>query len=241
MLAPTESAPNRPSPLPLPSGPVAAELGPAVMADDPCEAAFSAADPPGPTKYYRARYYDPKIGRFISEDPIGLRGGDVNFYAYVRNSPTNFIDPLGLQWVPPRDAQGNPMTSGALPDANFYGAEAHFFGGGGATSVTCTDECGKKRTFRFAKVCLGGAMGADFSAGYVTGMEGLKCRADSYKGYFYEAGASWGYGSGGADFGYNSNGPFGGPGSLSGVNEGSLGFGLGFRLKSTWCYYIPIP
>jgi RHS repeat-associated protein len=44
--------------------------------------------------YYRARYYSPQLGRFISEDPIGLTGG-TNFYAYVRNAPTNFIDPLG--------------------------------------------------------------------------------------------------------------------------------------------------
>jgi len=45
--------------------------------------------------YYRARYYDPTIGRFISEDPIGFRGGK-NFYAYVGNGPVNLTDPLGL-------------------------------------------------------------------------------------------------------------------------------------------------
>ena len=47
--------------------------------------------------YYRARYYDPAIGRFISEDPIGFDGGNVNFYAYVHDSPTNLVDPSGLQ------------------------------------------------------------------------------------------------------------------------------------------------
>jgi RHS repeat-associated protein len=45
--------------------------------------------------YYRARYYDPKIGRFISEDPIRFQGG-VNFYAYVANRPTVNVDPFGL-------------------------------------------------------------------------------------------------------------------------------------------------
>jgi RHS repeat-associated protein len=45
--------------------------------------------------YYRARYYDPNIGRFISEDPVGLLGG-VNFYAYVDNDPVNWIDSWGL-------------------------------------------------------------------------------------------------------------------------------------------------
>jgi RHS repeat-associated protein len=45
--------------------------------------------------YYRARWYDPVIGRFISEDPIGLAGG-INEYAYVGNDPLNRLDPTGL-------------------------------------------------------------------------------------------------------------------------------------------------
>ncbi len=47
--------------------------------------------------YYRARWYDAQIGRFISEDPIGFAGGDVNMYGYVKNNPLNKKDPLGLQ------------------------------------------------------------------------------------------------------------------------------------------------
>lgn len=46
--------------------------------------------------FYRARYYDPKAGRFVTKDPIGFAGGDVNFYAYVGNNPLNLIDPFGL-------------------------------------------------------------------------------------------------------------------------------------------------
>jgi RHS repeat-associated protein len=46
--------------------------------------------------YMRARYYDPAVGRFISEDPIGFDGGDVNLYAYVLNNPILFIDPWEL-------------------------------------------------------------------------------------------------------------------------------------------------
>lgn len=46
--------------------------------------------------YYRARYYHPRLQRFISEDPVGFNGGDVNLYSYVFNSPTNLNDPLGL-------------------------------------------------------------------------------------------------------------------------------------------------
>ncbi len=46
--------------------------------------------------YYRARYYSPVLQRFISEDPIGFDGGDINLYAYVANDPLNLLDPLGL-------------------------------------------------------------------------------------------------------------------------------------------------
>jgi len=45
--------------------------------------------------YYRARYYQSELKRFISEDPIEFAGGDVNLYAYVLNSPVNFTDPSG--------------------------------------------------------------------------------------------------------------------------------------------------
>jgi RHS repeat-associated protein len=47
--------------------------------------------------YYKARYYSPKLGRFLQCDPIGYEGGDLNLYAYVRNAPLNFRDPLGLE------------------------------------------------------------------------------------------------------------------------------------------------
>ena len=45
--------------------------------------------------YYRARYYCPDTGRFLSEDPIGFAGLDENLYRYVFNNPTNYIDPNG--------------------------------------------------------------------------------------------------------------------------------------------------
>ncbi|WP_304511166.1 RHS repeat-associated core domain-containing protein, partial [Aquisphaera insulae] len=46
--------------------------------------------------YDNARYYDPAVGRFTALDPIGLGGGDPNFYRYVGNGPTNATDPTGL-------------------------------------------------------------------------------------------------------------------------------------------------
>jgi RHS repeat-associated protein len=54
--------------------------------------------------FYRARYYSPRLGRFISEDPLGVAGGDLNFYAYVFDNPTNLTDPSGLKG-------DNPITN----------------------------------------------------------------------------------------------------------------------------------
>jgi len=43
-----------------------------------------------------ARNYDPRIGRFISEDPIHILSGETNYYRYVGNSPMIQTDPYGL-------------------------------------------------------------------------------------------------------------------------------------------------
>src|SRR5271154_347140 len=44
--------------------------------------------------YYRARYYSPNSGRFLSEDPMGLTAGP-NLYQYALGNPTNLRDPHG--------------------------------------------------------------------------------------------------------------------------------------------------
>ena len=65
--------------------------------------------------YYRARYYDPMEGRFISKDPIGFNGGDVNLYGYVQNSPINWTDPSGLNPFTDAYCAFSP-TIGAIAD-----------------------------------------------------------------------------------------------------------------------------
>jgi RHS repeat-associated protein len=77
--------------------------------------------------YYRARYYHPRLQRFISEDPIGLRGEDVNLYGYVSGNPVALVDPLGLASLTtdmkngkttfdprPEDPNANPTTIDTL-------------------------------------------------------------------------------------------------------------------------------
>jgi RHS repeat-associated protein len=66
--------------------------------------------------YYRARYYDPKNGRFLNEDPIGFRGSDENFYRYCINNPLNYFDPTGLAKKKGGEGSSSPyIGSGTIP------------------------------------------------------------------------------------------------------------------------------
>jgi len=47
--------------------------------------------------YFGARYYDPNVGRFTSVDPVK----DNHAYAYVGNNPMNYVDPTGMDEIPP--------------------------------------------------------------------------------------------------------------------------------------------
>ncbi|RZF20637.1 hypothetical protein DAY19_11670 [Halobacteriovorax vibrionivorans] len=46
--------------------------------------------------YLYNRDYNPGVGRFMSEDPTGFKGKDLNLYRYVSNSPFLYIDPFGF-------------------------------------------------------------------------------------------------------------------------------------------------
>jgi RHS repeat-associated protein len=46
--------------------------------------------------YYRARYYNPRLQRFIGQDPLGFGGADLNLYAYAANDPVDFGDSSGM-------------------------------------------------------------------------------------------------------------------------------------------------
>jgi RHS repeat-associated protein len=66
--------------------------------------------------YYRARYYNPATGRFLSEDPIGFAGG-MNLYAYAKNNPLKFNDPLGTCANPQGLPADDPLFSDACNSA----------------------------------------------------------------------------------------------------------------------------
>ena len=63
--------------------------------------------------YNRYRYYDPQVGRYITQDPIELAGG-LNVYQYAWN-PISWIDPLGLQTGPVLLGMGNLYRASAQP------------------------------------------------------------------------------------------------------------------------------
>lgn len=73
--------------------------------------------------YMRARYYSPKLGRFISSDPIGLAGG-VNTYAYALGNPVSFIDPYGLLVAGEFDRSSGTLTVRDLDNGDSVTVEA---------------------------------------------------------------------------------------------------------------------
>ena len=72
--------------------------------------------------YDHARWYDPKTGRFISQDPTSFAAGDVNLYRYVGNGPTNATDPTGLDGA----------LNNAVPATDFLSPTTSQFVGTGA-------------------------------------------------------------------------------------------------------------
>jgi RHS repeat-associated protein len=96
--------------------------------------------------YYRARYYHPRLQRFISQDPIEIRGGSPNLYEYVIDDPINRIDPYGTFWI-------NGLAGGIA------GGVGAYLGGGGALGTAAG----------FAGGFLSGALGGTAGSGAIIG------------------------------------------------------------------------
>lgn len=96
--------------------------------------------------FYRARYYNPSLHRFISQDSIGLSGGDTNLYGYAFNDPVNYADPSGQNALAiPWGAVGTGALEGGEEGSTFgpWGALA---GAGLAAGAVILYEYEKDKT-----------------------------------------------------------------------------------------------
>ncbi len=170
------------------------------------------------------RYYDPKVGRYITSDPIGLLGG-LSTFGYVRGNPLGYFDSNGFD--PSQFFRGELQ----IPLISIVS------GGGGVTVVSCDDACEKRRTFLYYKVCFGASTGASAVGGVVSGLDGTNCEPENYSGYFLEGAAGALGVSGAVDIGLTDANSNYIPDGFSGVNEAGIGAGtpgIGVQL----CYYV---
>jgi len=96
---------------------------------------------------FRARWYDPAAGRWLSKDPIGLEGG-LNLYEAFGDNPVCFRDPDGMRWgfnrndhnntSVPRNVGTNKLTGTVLNDA-LTNAYDQLRNGGAAVSQSTFD------------------------------------------------------------------------------------------------------
>jgi RHS repeat-associated protein len=179
--------------------------------------------------YYRARYYNPTTGRFLSEDPMGFAGGGANFYAYAGNNPISFSDPSGLKPKDPgcsgpggtgcaSNSPGNPSSPsdpnspnniantvcGALPSGTIesLAGNGNFVGTSGSLDLVTNLRTGEVTGF--------------FSPGYFAGA--------ATAGVALTSGYTFGnLGSGNSNFSGGFSGAFGGFGYIAGSVSTSSG------------------
>ena len=147
--------------------------------------------------YANARYYDPSLGRFISQDPTGFAAGDSNLYRFVDNHPTYATDPTGLYDGGSTSTQSSgsyqssfssitaPTSSSsylaAMPSGNSVSAPISLTSGGGSyasfSSITAptssTGNSGINYAALVANAVSSGSYGGLGGGSYVTGSNSI--------------------------------------------------------------------
>ena len=103
-------------------------------------------DPTTALYYYRARYYEPSSGRFLSEDPIGFAGGG-NFYQYGNGNPVLLSDPTGLQAITPNTGAQDAYYKFCCKDKKFSFCPGNL----PAPTDSCLNTCAIKHEEKHAK------------------------------------------------------------------------------------------
>jgi RHS repeat-associated protein len=126
--------------------------------------------------YYGYRYYSPELGRWLSRDPVGEAGGP-NVFGFVRNTPINTVDVLGLDGQ--KDCRGLGVTSFSFGDSRNFGIFLYDWSIRGAFDAkTCKSCCPGKGMIEDDEISLsiegavklgGSTAGGGLSAGNIRG------------------------------------------------------------------------
>ncbi|MFQ5853920.1 MAG: RHS repeat-associated core domain-containing protein, partial [Candidatus Binatia bacterium] len=194
-------------------------------------------DPETGLFYYRARYYDQRIGRFIQVDPL-LRMKDVPAemspnlrilppYTYVENSPLNGTDPLGLY----------TFSIGITLSASAFGA-----GGGGGTFINIGHNPNtgwlSGWSFSITGTAEGGAIAGVGGGPGITFTVTNACNVGQLLGSFFSAGRS-GLGRTGIGYFQSPNGVVKGVSFTATIAQrGYLGAGIGGGITSAIVQWV---